>query len=187
MQLIIEKVQQSKGVLMSNGEEPIKKKRGRPRLSDEEKARRAKERAEQRKTGGEEKTKKRKSKKAEKVEEQPKREPEVEKAPRKRRKYFQIFEQPVIPTSGGNRRRYMFVMEEDVRHSLGTAVAKLKYEFVPASYIMNELAKMFIAGNVKVPINEEDLDKWLKGQFETDEIPESIDNIEEENIEEDGE
>jgi hypothetical protein len=56
------------------------------------------------------------------------------------------------------RRRYQFVMEETVRHDLGMTANR---SAVPAGYVINELVKMYCRGEVTIPIDIVVANGWL--------------------------
>jgi len=62
------------------------------------------------------------------------------------------------PPSFERRRRYQFVMDENTRHLLGIHAHRVN---VPASYIVNELAKRYCRGEIDVSIDRESADGWL--------------------------
>ncbi len=130
---------------MNSGTVDKPRKRGRPRLSPEEKARRAKEREELKKINKVLKPKKQKKIKLKKeivVEED-----EIE------------FDDDIFTPDidyESKLRRYTFVIDEETRHGFGSKCAKLPL-YVPASYVVNKLMQMYNEGVIDVVIDHEEI------------------------------
>jgi len=75
------------------------------------------------------------------------------------------------------KRKYTFVLEEDVRHALGFKCGR---ERVSTNYVLNELIKKWIAGEIVLDISISESDKWLTDHTKYVPIPRDIskrDNI----------
>lgn len=158
------------------------RKRGRPKLSEEEKARRAKERAELKKMDTPTTKTKRTTKKQTESKVTEKTIPEsVINGDDDGDPYIEsdLMRDSVNDETNGNLRRYTFVIEEDVRHFFGSKCAHMSLSYVPASYVVNQLMKMFIDGEVHIEINQEELArKWhTVAKVSSQDVPEIMHGV----------
>ena len=63
------------------------------------------------------------------------------------------------------RRRYQFIMDEPVRHLLGSQATR---NMVTASYVVNELVKKYCRGEIDIVIDREVAGAWLDNIKDTE-------------------
>lgn len=166
---------------MTSNAADMPRKRGRPKLSEEEKARRAKERAELKKTNTPTIKTKRTTKKQTKSKVTKETIPESVINGDDGDPYIEsdLMRDSVNDETNGNLRRYTFVIEEDVRHFFGSKCDHMSLSYVPASYVVNQLMKMFIDDEVRIEINQEELvRKWYTvAKVSSQDVPEIMHGV----------
>jgi len=158
------------------------RKRGRPKLSPEERARRAKERAELNNSDAPPKKQATKKRKKPVVIEEPELVEEPEPAMEVYDDNDDAYTESVLSAveecdiPEDNLRRYTFVIEENLRHQFGSRCADLSPPYVPASYVVNQLMKMYVTGQIQVEIDKAELERrWYATKVDAVEIPETLD------------